>query len=303
MLFLSFQCYWGALHHCRSLPGYVGSIQWSPASAYSWLSGPSSCGGFTSLQRLHGSIDLRGNTDGLRLQHLFSQVQEVGTSVCLSLQVQEVKYEQLQQRKVLILIKNSVIVRTRFLVHFWTTFVNLMITVSERREYIFHFFCIKIDLIFSLYWHQNLKLTTFFSGAYLNSETCTCYFLLHSLLLWFFITSFAMNNFVVNLHLSFASAYCSFRPGNSSWNTLELVYCNAAGSCLPHSTGQNNSFWNCWSNCVCVYCPQFLILFLRHACVDSWIQHYTWSIGISSKNNSFMFMTDQSLFGSLFELE
>jgi hypothetical protein len=154
MLFLSFQCYWGTLHHCWSLPGYLGSIQWSSASAYSWLSGPSSCGGFTSLQgtrkfiqRLHGS-DLRGKTDflnimdilaslpvspafielamfcvcsGLRLQHLFSQVQ-VGTSVCF--------YLYMSKKSSRNNFKNSVIVRTRFLVHFWTTFVNLTTTIS-----------------------------------------------------------------------------------------------------------------------------------------------------------------------------
>jgi hypothetical protein len=115
------------------------------------------------------------------------------------------------------------------------------------------------------------------------------------------------------------------RLGKSSWNTQELVYyrmppkrqelvyynhmqlvlvyhirqdkttaSGTAGVIVPASTVLSFwkcfSFWNCRSNCVCVYCPQFLILFLRPACVDSWIQHNTWSIGISS----FMFMADQS---------
>jgi len=44
--FYSFQCYRGTLHHRWSLPGYLGSLQWSSEQLFA----TSSCGGSTKYQ-------------------------------------------------------------------------------------------------------------------------------------------------------------------------------------------------------------------------------------------------------------
>lgn len=69
--FYIFQCYRGSLHHCWSLPGYLGSLHWSSESVDSQLFATSSCGGSTHrqsrrrfLQWLRWSLDPRG-VDGL----------------------------------------------------------------------------------------------------------------------------------------------------------------------------------------------------------------------------------------------
>ena len=69
--FYSFQCYRGTLHHRWSLPGYLGSLQWSSESADSQLFATSPRGGSSNLQGrrrflqwLHWSLD-PGGVDGL----------------------------------------------------------------------------------------------------------------------------------------------------------------------------------------------------------------------------------------------